>query len=152
MRLRTDVDWQFIPVQNKECLACHDRSDDTHASHLFLEQKYSEIREDLAPHACISCHHEHRGLRVTREAEFCHHCHSDIDLLDDPLQPPASPSHSDLVEQEEWNSCLGCHDYHGSHEFTSPTEWNQRFSVSEIEAYLNGLQAIYSKPTPLSGE
>jgi ferredoxin-NADP reductase/bacterioferritin-associated ferredoxin len=143
---RTVVSWQYEPVNNDVCIRCHDRSNDVHAAHLFQESKYADIRDTLGPDRCVSCHHEHRGVLVTQTMTFCQSCHQDMNFKNDALQPPNSPTHSDLVAQAQWDTCLGCHDYHGTHQWDSPTEFEQRIQASDVKSYLNGSQPLYTSP------
>ena len=98
----------YLTPDNDDCLACHDFDDDKHPVYRFNEPKYQEVRKKIAPHKCISCHREHHGKRVTIEVDFCKHCHSELTIEDDPIDP----THETLVKKEEWRSCLRCHDFH----------------------------------------
>ena len=63
----------------------------------------------------MSCHREHQGVRVTlTEIGYCRHCHEETRLKRDPLDV----SHEALIKAKEWDSCLGCHDFHGNHRMT----------------------------------
>jgi ferredoxin-NADP reductase/CRP-like cAMP-binding protein len=140
----SDSPWQHQPVSNKNCMDCHDRPKDMHAPHLFLESKYALIREELGPDQCVSCHREHRDVRVTNtEIEFCSACHQEMNLKNDPLIPPASPSHAELVNSGQWSSCLGCHDYHGNHLAPTPTDLGKVISIPDLQKYFRGGDTPY---------
>ena len=106
------VDFGHQPVTNATCLECHDRPNDRHPVFRFFEPRFAEAREQIQPQYCLSCHLEHSGKRVTTfEITSCVHCHKDITLNHD----PTTISHEDLIEAGQWESCLGCHDFHGNH-------------------------------------
>lgn len=125
------VAFGFEKVTNDTCKSCHDRPNDNHPVFRFTESRFVEARRAVAPHLCVSCHLEHEGQRVTIGLDFCSHCHADLELPDDPVDVP----HTQLVAQENWNSCLGCHDFHGNHEREAQTMVAEAFDTSVIEAY-----------------
>lgn len=134
-----DVAWHHHPVGNAECMACHDRPKDVHAPHLFMEARYTSVRASLGPENCLSCHREHRARRVTlRDGLFCSACHSDMNLKTDALAPPASPTHATLTREGRWETCLGCHDYHGNHLRAAPNRLDEALSESMIRTGLRG--------------
>ena len=92
------TDFQFLPVTNKECIACHDRPKDNHPAHRFLEPRFAEARANISAHKCVSCHQEHQGARVTIETTFCSNCHQKLKLKKDPL--PVF-SHEKLIDREK---------------------------------------------------
>jgi hypothetical protein len=139
--LRTSyVDFGMRAVQNGDCRSCHDRPDDHHPVYRFLEPRFAEARAALEPQACTSCHGEHTGRRATVEPTACRHCHADIELQRDPI----STSHAELAELGAWDTCLGCHDFHGNHAITVPTALSDAASPASIERYLAGGASPYS--------
>ncbi len=125
----------FAPVTNSTCVACHDRPDDPHAAHRFNEPRFEDARRAIRPQSCVSCHAEHRGVRVTGvPPTFCVHCHSDLTLNDDPLTVP----HSELASRGDWDTCLGCHDYHANHAFETETVVGRAHRPETIVEYFRG--------------
>lgn len=135
-----DAYFQFAPVANEQCVACHERSDDQHPVTRFNEPRFAEVREKLHPEQCASCHAEHQGVRVTLpSAEYCRDCHAEFSLKHDKLNVP----HQTLAKQQRWQTCLGCHDYHGNHKMTLPAEVGQEISPNSITEYFKGGQSPY---------
>jgi hypothetical protein len=130
-----------MAVDNKECLNCHERSNDVHPTHRFMEPKFSSARDAIKPEKCTSCHNEHQGERITIEQiDFCQHCHLDTEVKNDPL----TISHDQLISNEEWNTCLQCHDFHGNHIFELITELKDTIPVKEVREYFEGGKDPYS--------
>jgi len=75
-----------------------------------------------------------------------------MDLKDDPLKPPKSPTHQSLIEAGDWVSCMGCHDYHGSHQFKAPLDYDKRFELREIIEYFNGYNQLYGESHAITKE
>lgn len=129
------VDVGYRTVDNAACAACHDRPDDRHPSFRFLEPRFALARAELAPERCVACHREHAGARVTVEDPgFCRHCHDPIEVEHDPLDV----SHLTLVADRRWDSCLGCHDYHGNHALTPPRVLVEAIAPARILTYFTG--------------
>ena len=63
---------------------------------------------------------------------FCQACHSDLKLKSDPLDI----SHQQLTADRQWDTCLGCHDFHGNHIFKSPTTLAAKADVHALRDYL----------------
>lgn len=138
-----EVDLGYREVTSDECLACHERPDDRHPGFRFLEPRFAEARAQLHPEACASCHREHQGARVTiAEPTYCRQCHGELTLDQDPLDV----SHRELVTTERWETCLGCHDYHGNHAYTAPRRLEQAIPMDAIRAYLDGGSSPYGAP------
>lgn len=132
--------FQFRPVTNTQCLACHERPNEHHPVQRFNEPRFSEVREKLHPELCTACHQEHQGKRVTQQStEFCQHCHDRFALKHDTLRP----SHQTLVDEKRWSSCLGCHDFHGNHEMKLAVEIDHTIAPSAIANYFNGADSPY---------
>ena len=128
------------PVTNKECMQCHQRDDDRHPTYRFNEPKYSRIRTIIAPQLCNSCHQEHRGQKVSSQQDICQHCHDELRIRKDPLEI----SHQTLIKQEQWNSCLGCHDFHGNHIRETPIKSADAISKHTIKKYFSDAGSPYS--------
>ena len=121
-------------VGNKACLDCHDRPNDRHPVFRFNEPRFREARANIKPQECVSCHLEHHGVRVTQRQGFCVNCHGDLVMKNDPL----TVSHETLVAQARWETCLGCHDFHGNHEFEPPIEMDSAHDPGLLKAYFSG--------------
>jgi hypothetical protein len=136
------VDFQFLPVTNNECRGCHDRPNDNHPAHRFLEPRFAKARANISAHKCVSCHQEHQGVRVTIEPTFCVNCHQKLKLKKDPL--PVF-SHAQLIAGEKWASCMGCHDFHGNHIMKVTTALHQGIKKKILTEYFEGGPSPYSK-------
>ena len=143
------VDVGFSAVSNRECIACHDRPEDRHPAFRFLEPRFEAARAALHPERCVSCHAEHGGLRVTTaETTYCRHCHGELVVDRDPLDVP----HAQLVAERRWDTCLGCHDYHGNHAGKPPHRLGEAIPVATIRAYFAGGASPYGAPVVRSTE
>ena len=129
----------FRPAENKECIHCHARPNDRHPVYRFQEPKYRHVRQATGAHRCASCHREHNAQRISINADFCQHCHDELQLKQDPLDV----SHQQLVKQERWLSCLTCHDFHGNHDMTVPTKMQQAIQTELIKDYFQRGQNPY---------
>jgi hypothetical protein len=137
------LDVGYRAVTNTECLGCHDRPNDRHPAFRFLEPRFAVVREALHPEQCASCHREHAGTRITiAERTFCRHCHDPIALDRDPLDVP----HRELVASQRWDSCLGCHDFHGNHASRPPQRLEDKHTNARIESYFDGGASPYGEP------
>lgn len=142
------VDFQHQNVDNDNCLACHERETDAHPVFRFNEPRFAEARANIEPQVCTSCHLEHEGVRVTIGTTFCVECHQDLELPNDPLDVP----HDQLIADQNWESCLGCHDYHGNHIMEVETAVDNALPISEIEAYFEGALSPYSDQKQFSAK
>jgi hypothetical protein len=134
------VDVGYREVTNTECLACHVRTDDRHPVFRFLEPRFAAARDALHPERCESCHREHAGVRITIvEQTYCRHCHAETALDDDPLDV----THRELVATQRWDSCLGCHDFHGNHAMKAPRRLADRIPAAQTQAYFDGGPSPY---------
>ncbi len=136
------VYFQFLPVTNNECLACHDRPKDNHPVHRFFEPRFVKARAKISAHQCISCHREHQGVRVTVEPTFCSNCHQQLKIKKDPL---LVFSHQQLIASKKWASCLSCHDFHGNHIMEVTTSPHKGVKQKQISDYFKGGASPYSK-------
>ena len=134
------VDVGFRSVSSGECRACHDRPEDRHPAFRFLEPRFDAVREALHPERCASCHREHAGTRITvAETTYCRHCHGELVVERDPLDVP----HAQLVGAQRWDTCLGCHDYHGNHTGAVPRRLADAIPVDRIRRYFAGGASPY---------
>lgn len=137
----TDAYFKFNPVSNKQCIDCHEKSNDRHPTQRFNEPRFSEVRNKIHPEECSSCHAEHNGKRVTQQnTGFCQGCHEEFTIKKDPISVP----HKTLVNEKRWDTCLGCHDYHGNHKMNIETDVSKAISVQKINHYFEGGQSPYS--------
>jgi len=146
----TDVTFGTMRVQNDQCVSCHARDQDTHPVHRFLEPRFSKARAEIGADSCVSCHREHKGVRVTMAPTGCASCHQNLDLKVDPLDV----SHRVLVQRQEWTSCLGCHDFHGNHKRSTQTRMDTAYPAAAIADYFAGGPSPYGrdlKYTPKRG-
>jgi len=130
------VDFGAGPVTRDTCLSCHRRPKDRHPVFRFLEPRFAEARSTIGAHQCVGCHQEHLGRRVTVSLTFCQTCHNELQLAEDPILP----THENLIQNSRWASCLGCHDFHGNHEFETPST---PFSEAALKAYFSGGPSPY---------
>jgi hypothetical protein len=134
------VDVGFQHVGNAACTRCHKRPQDRHPSFRFLEPRFAAVREALHPERCESCHQEHAGVRVTTaETTYCRHCHGELVVKHDTIDVP----HAQLVAAARWETCLGCHDYHGNHAAKPPRRVADAVSAERIRAYFAGGASPY---------
>lgn len=137
----TPADFGLQDVDNRECLACHDRPNDGHPVFRFVEPRFAGARAAIAPHLCVSCHREHTGVRVTAEISYCRHCHEDTRLKNDPIDIP----HATLIAADRWTTCLGCHDFHGNHVMETATKLARAHPPTRIAQYFKGGASPYPK-------
>lgn len=135
------VSFGLKPVSNNECIYCHERPNDRHPVYRFFEPKYQKIQKQIQPQFCVSCHREHTGKRVTSDMVFCKNCHKNLKLKNDPI----TKTHQEIVENKDWSSCLGCHDYHGNHRMKINTDYQKRIHKETIAQYFNVFASPYSK-------
>jgi len=141
-RRATPADFGRRNVDNEACMACHERPDDRHPVYRFLEPRFADARRSLRPQLCESCHLEHSGRRVTlADTGYCVNCHEDTRVRKDPLDVP----HEDLIGAKRWETCLGCHDFHGNHIMTTATMLDQAESPQHIRAYFEGGPSPYGE-------
>ncbi len=134
------VNFGFAPVTSRDCTSCHDRPKDRHPVSRFLEPRFADARRETQAHLCTGCHAEHSGRRVTSGSDFCSHCHEDLREAEDAL-------HKDLVAQDDWKSCLRCHDFHGNHTNKLPETLEEAFSETVVQQYLVGGDSPYGEPS-----
>lgn len=129
----------YKPAGNEQCLACHENPDDRHPVAKFMKPEFAKARQAMAVQFCVSCHQEHLGVRVSVTPRICQYCHQDTALDDDPVDVP----HAILIKEERWETCLGCHDFHGNHERKVPKMMSQILTEERIQHYLDGGKSPY---------
>lgn len=122
------IDFGYAKVGSRECLACHERPNERHPIYRFQEPRFENSLRRVAATSCLGCHNEHVNRRVSDDLTFCSACHSDLDLRSDPLDV----SHTEIINMNDWESCLGCHDFHGNHVFNAPSVYSLKHDVKEI--------------------
>ena len=138
---KENVPFGTVEVDTKKCLDCHDRPNDRHPTHRFKEPRFQDVRKEIKPTDCESCHLEHSGMRMTRvETDFCIHCHQDLEIKEDPLDVP----HEQLIKENQWTTCLQCHDFHGNHKMDVAEVMKDTISMEAIRAYIEGGSDPYS--------
>ncbi len=149
---KSGVDFGTHNVDNKKCLECHDRPNDRHPTHRFLETRFQDEIAEIDATQCETCHREHNDTRVVLpDAKFCVTCHHDLEVINDPLDVP----HSKLIKDEQWSTCLQCHDFHGNHIYEVAEKMKDTIPIKHIQAYLKGGKDPFSKKkkyVPLSEE
>ena len=110
------VDFGYLPVTSTQCLDCHQRPNERHPIYRFREPRFAEAVEKIKATSCLGCHTEHTAERSFAAVEFCAACHNDLKLSNDPLDV----SHEILAKDKKWETCLGCHDFHGNHRQRTP--------------------------------
>lgn len=143
-RRENNAHFMKTAVSNTICSDCHARPNDNHPTHLFLEARYQSVRESLGPHLCVNCHREHQQRRVTlNDPGYCVACHDKLVVKNDPMDTP----HAILIRQGNWQSCLGCHDYHGNHTQKAPLKLIQAADSKTLRQYFSGGASPYGSET-----
>ncbi len=137
----SDSEAHFIyqPASNEQCLACHENPDDRHPVAKFLKPEFATARQVMGVQSCVNCHQEHLGVRVSVTPRVCQYCHKDTDVPDDPVDIP----HTTLISDQRWETCLGCHDFHGNHDRLVPKLMSQALTVEQIQQYFDGGESPY---------
>lgn len=128
----THADFGFGPVSSDQCIDCHERANDRHPIYRFNEPRFVEVLQTLDAASCLGCHSEHQAEVAFVEPQFCRNCHEDLRVKNDPIDVP----HHDLISQKQWESCLGCHDFHGNHKRDTQLVLKDVIPIQEIRAYL----------------
>jgi ferredoxin-NADP reductase/CRP-like cAMP-binding protein len=141
------ADFVHRPVTTATCETCHSMQAAVHAPFMFLEPRYQPVRETLGPHECVNCHVEHDATRVSLgDTLFCKSCHETVVMKNDPLDV----AHAELAKTGQWNTCMGCHDYHGNHKFESQTRMADRFPNGKVEDYFKTGSSPYGERKTLA--
>lgn len=144
------VDFGYHEAASDTCLGCHERPNERHPIYRFREARFQHDEMTIDATTCLNCHSEHTDARAFVQVDFCKSCHGDLVLKNDPLDI----SHVSLIENEQWATCLGCHDFHGNHTYDVPTRVDDAFSVESIRDYLGsgsspyGTEIIYEADQP----
>ena len=134
------VEFGSLPVDTKKCLSCHDRDNDRHPTHRFLEPKHKKAIQKIDATNCTTCHDEHNGVRISlAEGNYCINCHSNTKIKNDPIDVP----HSELFKKGMWTTCLQCHDFHGNHQAEAAVLMKDTIPLSKIKAYFKGGEDPY---------
>lgn len=126
------VDFGYLPVTSSDCLDCHERPNERHPIYRFREPRFAEAVEVVNATSCMGCHTEHTDQRSFSDVGVCAACHGDLKLVNDPVDV----SHETLVREKQWQTCLGCHDFHGNHTYKAPKLMVEAVPVQDIEDYL----------------
>lgn len=133
------VDFGFHPVTSSTCLSCHERPNERHPIYRFREPRFQKLEITVDATSCLGCHSEHTNERAHVELGFCSSCHGALTLEFDPIDI----SHEILINDQRWDTCLGCHDFHGNHAYEVPTQVEQAFSASDLRNYLQSGKSPY---------
>ena len=144
------VDFGLENVDNKKCQSCHERPNDRHPVHRFLEPRFVDARNAIAPQNCESCHQEHNGVRLSIvELDYCKNCHEDTEIKKDPIEIP----HTTLIAEGRWETCLQCHDFHGNHVMETAFLMKDTISQAALRDYdLGGADPFGSEKKYLAKE
>lgn len=71
--------------------------------------------------------------------DYCRNCHEKTKLRNDPLDI----SHANLIVQKQWETCLGCHDFHGNHIMKTARSIDDAIPPKKILAYFRGGDSPY---------
>ncbi len=129
------VDFGTKEVTSDNCLECHDRANDRHPIYRFEEPRFKDAIQQINAITCLTCHKEHKGERITlANLSYCFNCHKDMEVDEDPLDI----SHADLVKNEEWQTCMQCHDFHGNHRYELAEKMADTIPVQKLIDYMKG--------------
>ena len=144
------VDFGYQPITSVTCIGCHDRPNDRHPIYRFREARFRDALDVVDATSCLGCHTEHTDERAFAALDFCQACHEPLELKSDPLDI----DHVTLIKADEWESCLGCHDFHGNHVHRVPTVVAEAFNADPLHDYLKsgpspyGITKQYEGKTP----
>lgn len=126
------VDFGYAAVTSGVCLDCHERPNERHPIYRFNEPRFVEALASVQANSCLGCHTEHTEERAFVEPTFCVACHEDLTLKSDPIDVP----HATLIADDRWETCLGCHDFHGNHAVRPQLVLDEAYDVEGIASYL----------------
>ncbi|MEM1237081.1 MAG: cytochrome c3 family protein [Pseudomonadota bacterium] len=126
------VDFGYAKVTSDTCLDCHERPNERHPIYRFNEPRFLEARETVEATTCLGCHSEHAAERSFIEPTFCVACHEDLELKNDPVDVP----HVTLIADARWDTCMGCHDFHGNHPVEPQVTLATAYAPEDIIDYL----------------
>ena len=55
------------------------------------------------------------------------------------------PTHAQLKEEEAWETCMSCHDFHGNHMTEIPNRLQDGISTEALLDYMDGGSDPYSE-------
>ena len=125
------ADFGRASVSSAQCLECHQRPNERHPIYRFREPRFIEAVKAVQADDCLGCHSEHDAARVAIDTRFCAACHGDLKLANDPVNIP----HMTLIKNDKWGTCLGCHDFHGNHAYTPPTQVQHMLPERAVQGY-----------------
>lgn len=131
-RRETHADFGYGAVTSGQCIDCHERANDRHPIYRFNEPRFADVLQRLDAASCLGCHSEHAAQVAFIEPQFCRNCHDNLRVKNDPIDVP----HDHLIAQKQWESCLGCHDFHGNHQRKSQLVLRDAIAIQDIRAYL----------------
>lgn len=138
---KAETDFYFHKIDNGHCIACHNMDKDLHSSYRFNEPRFNEVREKIHPELCVSCHKEHVGQRISQfKISDCQFCHKELKLKNDPITVP----HGELIERKDWQTCLGCHDYHGNHDMVLEKTVGRAIKQEQLLDYFRVAESPYA--------
>lgn len=138
----SSADFGMREVDSPSCTRCHQNPNDRHPTHRFFEPRFAQARRELGPQTCVNCHREHTGGRLSQtNTGFCSSCHGDLAIKNDPTRP----THEALAHDRRWETCLTCHDFHGNHTHTPPTDLQNAITPAAVVAYLRRAQSPYGE-------
>jgi hypothetical protein len=135
------ADFGYAAVSSEACTDCHARPNERHPIYRFREPRFQKARATVDATTCLGCHAEHRAERVAAPLDFCKACHESLVLKVDPLDQP----HDVLIAAAAWETCLGCHDFHGNHAHDPPVRLLEAKDVAALLAYLKDGSDPYSE-------
>jgi hypothetical protein len=143
------VNFAFAPVDSQNCIDCHQRANERHPIYRFNEPRFIEALDEVKANTCLGCHSEHKDERVSFvQVSFCSSCHEDLKMKNDPLDI----KHEQIVAEDNWGSCLGCHDFHGNHIRSTPVTLDSAFNQNLIKDYFANGASPYGEIKTYLGE
>jgi hypothetical protein len=140
---KTSADIGHRPVDDRACIECHDRPNDRHPTVRFREARFALARAERPVHRCTGCHLEHQGVRVTAPGTVCQTCHGDLEVREDRVRP----THAALIADENWSTCLQCHDFHGNHTHVVAETLEDAFPLADVQEHLGRGRRAYGPVT-----
>ena len=126
------VHFGFEEVSSDQCMDCHERPNERHPVYRFKEPRFADALTQVDASSCLGCHSEHEDRRAHDRIDFCGACHEDLRLKNDPLDIP----HHEVIADKAWDTCLGCHDFHGNHVRKAQIFFEDRHAEAALRDYL----------------
>lgn len=128
------VDFGYMSVGSIQCLSCHTSPNDRHPIYRFREPRFASATKVVDATSCLGCHSEHKSSFLSSSTTFCSACHESLEIAADDIEI----THKNLIENARWDSCIGCHGYHGNHVYAAPKVMADAIPTHEIQKYLQG--------------